>query len=166
MKVKFLTTALVISITSLSSFAEEGKTTTMADCTKIADSQQRLACFDRLSKEAEQNKNVEGFEIIDLPKPSRTQTKQKQEDPDAEFGMDKVKTNDEKMVTSIKGKFTGWTGDTKFEFANGQVWRQVSMGTYHISVTNPTIIIERGFMGAYYMQVKGYNKRITVKRVK
>ncbi len=75
-------------------------------------------------------------------------------------------TND--VITSrLVGTFNGWDGETVFELENGMVWRQAETNLYTVrSVNNPEVVIRRGLFDRWRLQIKGYNKRLTVERVK
>lgn len=66
----------------------------------------------------------------------------------------------------IEGVFTGWTGRTLFRLANGQVWQQSEPGAFAVNLTSPKVIIRRGLLGVFYLQVEGYGTQVKVKRVK
>jgi len=76
--------------------------------------------------------------------------------------------NDDGVITSrIVGTFDGWEGETSFELENGMVWRQTETSLYTVRpVNNPEVVIRRGLFDRWRLQVKGYNKRVTVERVK
>jgi hypothetical protein len=66
----------------------------------------------------------------------------------------------------IRGAFSGWEGRTVFSLENGQVWRQVDGARFSVNLVDPTVIIEKGVLGAFYLRVDGYGSRVKVKRVK
>mgnify|MGYP006438302315 FL=1 len=76
--------------------------------------------------------------------------------------------NDSDTITSrLVGTFDGWDGETVFELENGMVWRQAETNLYTVrATTNPEVVIRRGLFDRWRLQVKGYNKRLTVERVK
>lgn len=76
--------------------------------------------------------------------------------------------NTDDVITSrLVGTFDGWEGETIFELENGMVWRQVETNLYTVRpVNNPEVVIRRGLFDRWRLQVKGYNKRLTVERVK
>lgn len=76
--------------------------------------------------------------------------------------------NDTSVITSrLVGTFEGWDGETVFELENGMVWRQAETNIYAVrSSNNPEVVIRRGLFDRWRLQVKGYNKRLTVERVK
>lgn len=76
--------------------------------------------------------------------------------------------NDTSVITSrLVGTFEGWDGETVFELENGMVWRQAETNIYTVrSSNNPELVVRRGLFDRWRLQVKGYNKRLTVERVK
>lgn len=72
----------------------------------------------------------------------------------------------EGFSSSINGSFKGWTGKTKFELANGQLWQQVGEDRYSMNAENPTIWIEPGALGSWRLRVEGYNRTTPVKRIR
>ncbi len=74
--------------------------------------------------------------------------------------------DDSDVVSTIKGTFSGWTGDTLFELENGMVWKQVETGTFYIPPTDTAVaIIDKGLFSAWRLKVQGYNKTVRVERV-
>jgi hypothetical protein len=151
--------------------AEEAKT--LADCMKIEDDKTRLVCFDKVS--IKKVKAPEGFEIIELPKPSESKenkAKATEQGKPTGFGKEHLKDNSEsgtqtQITAMIRGAFTGWSGKTKFVLDNGQVWKQADKNSsFYVKLENPTVTIEKGALGTYYLKVNGYAKRVRVKRTK
>lgn len=70
------------------------------------------------------------------------------------------------IVTTIPGKFEGWRGNTVFELANGQVWRQKSGGSYRVNMQDPTVIIYPAAFGAWRLRLEDTGPSIGVERVK
>lgn len=69
--------------------------------------------------------------------------------------------------SKISGTFSGWSGDTEFVLDNGMVWRQSQSGRFSIGETeNPEVTITPGVLGAWYLSLDGYNRRVQVKRVR
>jgi hypothetical protein len=69
------------------------------------------------------------------------------------------------IETQIDGTFNGWSGDTIFKLANGQIWQHaVYAYTYHYAY-RPQIIIYKSDL-VYKMKVDGVDDAITVKRIK
>jgi len=72
----------------------------------------------------------------------------------------------DELVSTIPGNFRGWSGKTVFRLSNGQVWKQASSGRFVVNLDDPTVTIERGTFGAYYLSVEGYGSRVRVKRLR
>lgn len=79
---------------------------------------------------------------------------------------EKVKAKERKLIiSSIDGKFTGWSGKTKFRLKNGQVWQQRYQGDLFYNATNPRVEIKRNFLGFYVMHLLGTSYTIGVSRI-
>jgi len=70
------------------------------------------------------------------------------------------------LVAHIKGKFSGWTGKTRFKLDNGQVWQQRNGGTWKTSSVSPEVTIEKNLLGFFKMRVEGHSVAIGVKRIR
>lgn len=71
------------------------------------------------------------------------------------------------IVSSIVGSFSGWDGDTEFVLENGMVWEQASSDSYAMSqLENPAVTIRPSLFGNWTLQVEGYNRRTSVRRIK
>ena len=122
-------------------------------CRTLADGPARLACYD----------------AIDVKAPAPT-TRSKEE----AFGLGPAMTapakrkEEAKSVTStIEGRFDGWGPGAQIKLANGQVWRVVDGSEVALpAASNPKVSIERGMLGAFYLQVEGSNNTARVSRVK
>ncbi len=77
-------------------------------------------------------------------------------------------SDDSAVVSTVPGEFTGWQGaGTRFTLANGQVWQVLDSSTrLRVKLTDPTVTIDKGALGTWYLRVDGYNTRAKVKRVK
>lgn len=70
--------------------------------------------------------------------------------------------------SSVSGEFRGWSaaGDL-ITLANGQVWRVTDGDTQlRVNLTDPVVILRRGFFGGWTLAVDGYNTRARVVRVR
>ena len=69
------------------------------------------------------------------------------------------------VETQIEGEFEGWSGNTVFKLANGQIWQQASYAyTYHYAYRPNVLIYKAG--AVYQMKVDGVDQPIQVKRLK
>jgi hypothetical protein len=82
-----------------------------------------------------------------------------------EFGKQKT-AQLESIESSIVGEFDGWVPNQRIRLANGQVWRIADGSDESMSVTNPKVKLERGAMGAIYMDIDGSRTAPRVKREK
>lgn len=118
-------------------------------CRTLPDTAQRLACYDAMPVGAVQ------------PAAARS--------AEQSFGMPRAEKapEPEQIESTIVGDFDGWSGNTKFTLANGQVWR-INDGSEAVLPRqhNPKIRIKRGLMGAaMYFQVVGHNSTARVRRL-
>lgn len=72
----------------------------------------------------------------------------------------------DEMHSRIVGSFEGWSGATRFELENGQVWQQRYETTWRTNMDNPEVIIRRHMLGLHRMEVVGTGKSVPVKRLK
>jgi hypothetical protein len=79
--------------------------------------------------------------------------------------VERIRPEQKQITSRILGRFRGWSGGTRFKLENGQVWRQVERGKFVVNVEDPTVIIRKGFLGTYFLNVEGYGTRVKVKRV-
>lgn len=71
------------------------------------------------------------------------------------------------IVSKIKGRFTGWTGHTMFELANGQVWQQTDGESFSVPpMDSPSVTIESKLLGSWLLKVEGYNRSTRVTRIR
>lgn len=123
-------------------------------CRTLADGPARLACYDAIDVKAQ-------------PAPA---ARSKEES----FGMNpalptapKRKEEAKSVTSTIEGSFDGWGPGAQIKLANGQVWRVVDGSEVALpSARNPKVSIERGMLGAFYLQVEGSNNTARVTRVK
>lgn len=117
-------------------------------CREVTDSARRLACYDAITVPAT------GVNAKPLPADR--------------FGMEHqlLKSEPDALESQIRGRFAGWQPLEKIELANGQIW-QVSDGSFAVlELLNPKVVVRRGTLGAYYLEVAGTNRSPRVKRVR
>lgn len=69
------------------------------------------------------------------------------------------------IESQIAGEFHGWSGETIFKLANGQIWQQAEYDYDYEYDYDPDVTIYKTPSG-YKMQVKGVDDTILVKRIK
>ncbi len=68
------------------------------------------------------------------------------------------------IETNIDGAFNGWSGQTTFKLANGQIWKQSKDGVKYASLFNPKVTIYKVLFG-YKMKVDGVDDTVFVERI-
>ena len=164
------------------------------ECSNIQVSLIRLQCYDRLtqtpvvSKPAEttrkkfrlrrnrnqvedvaRNESVtdENTDVISQQSSGTSSVKEIDESIET-FGNERIaQVEDEtnQITSRILGEFKGWSGYTKFQLENGQIWQQSSEGLLIVRINNPTVIIKKSFFGTYNLNVEGVNSTIKVRRI-
>ena len=118
-------------------------------CRALPDAASRLACYEAMP--------VAGAR----PAPPAEQR----------FGIQRVekKVDDEPQAirSTVRGRLDGWRHGTQVTLANGQVWRVVDDDEAVLpDRPDPPVRIERGALGAYYLQLEANNNAARVIRVK
>ena len=164
------------------------------ECSNIQVSLIRLQCYDRLtqtpvvSKPAEttrkkfrlrrnrnqvedvaRNESVtdENTDVISQQSSDTSSVKEIDESIET-FGNERIaQVEDEtnQITSRILGEFKGWSGYTKFQLENGQIWQQSSEGLLIVRMNNPTVIIKKSFFGTYNLNVESVNSTIKVSRI-
>lgn len=65
----------------------------------------------------------------------------------------------------VDGKFEGWAPNTIIRLVNGQAWRVRDITSRFYDLDSPEVQITRGMFSAFYLNVKGDNRTVRVKRV-
>lgn len=123
-------------------------------CRSLADSAQRLACYDAMP--------VGAAPVAAAAAPTAQAQEQR-----SGIAQQAREAEPDRIDSSIAGDFDGWSGNTTLKLANGQVWRIVD-GSQAVlpRMHNPKVRIKRGlFGGAHFFQVEGQNSTARVRRV-
>jgi hypothetical protein len=165
----------------------------LEECSNIQVSLIRLQCYDRLTQEPvasqpaktarkkfrlRRNKNQATEEVRkesiadespDVLSQKSSDTKRVEEIDESieKFGNERiaqVEDETDQITSRILGEFKGWSGYTKFQLENGQVWQQSSGGLLIVRINNPTVTIKKSFFGTYTLNVEGVNSSIKVRR--
>lgn len=70
------------------------------------------------------------------------------------------------VVTSIAGPFEGWIGGQVIRLANGQAWRVVDGSEDVLSLRDPKVTIQRGMLGATFLDIEGAHRSPRVQLVR
>ena len=68
-----------------------------------------------------------------------------------------------RIESRIVGNFYGWSGNTRFRLANGQVWIQAGPGYFQAKAKNPKVVIKKLLIG-YVLLYDG--KEVFVRRIR
>lgn len=117
---------------------------TLKDCRAITDSAQRLTCYDALPLEAPAKSWTERFGLASTPS----------------------EPAEGAISSHIAGRFEGWGPSTVFTLANGQQWRVSDGSSAYYVKQDPKVVVSRGMLGGYRLEVEGLNKVAGVKRIK
>ena len=164
------------------------------ECSNIQVSLIRLQCYDRLTQtpvvskptettrkkfrlrrnrnqveDVARNESVtdENTDVISQKSSDTSSVKEIDESIET-FGNERIaQVEDEtnQITSRILGEFKGWSGYTKFQLENGQIWQQSSEGLLIVRMNNPTVIIKKSFFGTYNLNVEGVNSTIKVRRI-
>jgi len=142
----------------------------VTDCAGVTDSQQRLACFDALAidlasgvKQAAQEHDPSTSSSVDPD----TMSGSSGHSSDEKFGLehkDERKGQAKELQARVSGIYKNTLGQMILMLDNGQIWQQKDTKTLIIDTGDP-VLIERGFMSAFYLSARD-KKRISVARVK
>ncbi len=119
-------------------------------CRQLEDGAPRLACYNAIPV------GVPSVPVVAPAKPDLVQS----------FGREAQSEKLQTIETSIAGEFDGWVSNQRIRLANGQVWRIADGSDEMLSLTNPKVKLERGAMGAIYMDIEGARTAPRVKREK
>ena len=150
-------------------------------CSKTQVSLIRLQCYDRLTQEPvvtqsaqttrkkfrlRRNKNQATQEVRkESVTDENTEVLSQKIDQFGNETMAQVDEEPDQITSRILGEFKGWSGYTKFQLENGQVWQQSSKGLLIVRINNPTVIIKKSFFGTYTLNVEGFNSSIKVRKI-
>ena len=166
----------------------------LEECSNIQVSLIRLQCYDRLTQKPvltqpaettrkkfrlRRNKNqateearkesvADGSTDVLSQKSSGTNSVNEMDESIETFGNERiaqVEDETDQITSRILGEFKGWSGYTKFQLENGQIWQQSSEGLLIVRINNPTVIIKKSFFGTYNLNVEGVNSTVKVRRI-
>jgi hypothetical protein len=69
------------------------------------------------------------------------------------------------LDSHIVGAFDGWVANQTIRLANGQLWRVVDGSDDMLEANNPKVTLQRGLLGAIYLDIDGAHRRPRVQRL-
>lgn len=154
-----------------------------ADCARIDNDRERLACFDRLFSaggDVGESTTTPGSAVIDaVPAENRLGVRDRSgrgsdpvasrnPPPGGDFGLQKktLELGGESMTATASGSFGFWEPGQRIELANGQVWRITNDTGVYYKVDNPQVTIRKGLFSAFYLHIDGLSKALKVERIR
>ena len=136
---------------SAAALADDGG---MLRCRGLTDASARLVCYDALPLPSVAAKSAPAVAAI-LPQTP------------AQFGLESkaYKAGLDSIESRIAGRFEGWNASSRIKFENGQVWQVSDDSSRFLDLNNPRIVVRRGALGAFYLEIDGTNHSPKVKRV-
>jgi hypothetical protein len=148
------------------------------NCRQVQDPAKRLACYDAIGVQPRTAAaapaapaSAPASEVKAASAPVAAAPAQAAAAPvkaEQMFGLEeKQKKEIDEIASSIIGKFDGWGPGSLLRLSNGQVWRVAddSGGTMH-EKDGPKVIITRGALGSFYMEIEGSRQAPKVTRVR
>jgi len=174
MRVRTASLALALLASSLAHAIDDSA---FARCRGIADTANRLACYDALPM----NVTPAATQAPPIAAPKAAPAKPSSQPPAASapaapqqqaaaqsFGMENRAPEVElptTMQSTIPGHFEGWGPKARIKLANGQVWQIADDSQAYFNLDNPKVVIRRGMMGGFFLEVENSNRSPRVRRV-
>lgn len=130
-------------------------------CRKIADSQQRLSCYDALSPPTAAGVTAPASTAAaPAPAPAAAGSADG-------FGLPVTARASEAQAVSsrLARELDGWGPNQLIQLANGQLWQVVDGSNGVLQAENQRVLVRRGALGTYFMEFEGLNRSPRVKRV-
>ncbi|MGQ3053123.1 MAG: hypothetical protein ACT6S0_15205 [Roseateles sp.] len=156
----------VLSITILlaASFAShaagaQGLVEDVKACRQLADLARRVACYDAMKLPNDQTPSAAA--------PAAPVAV----DSAAKFGQESVRSPAgtpalKRIESRILGKFAGWRPNQRLALENGQVWRVADDSEALYELQDPKVIVHRGLLGAFYLEIEGVPFQVRVVRAR
>ncbi|HUQ29280.1 MAG TPA: hypothetical protein VM051_11855 [Usitatibacter sp.] len=154
-------TAGLVLVLSSASIAHAIDDAAFQRCRGIRDASARLACYDGLPMDIPPSA-PQAPPIV----PSRPQAAAPQ--PAQPFGMESRAPAVElpaTMESTIAGRFEGWGPNARIKLANGTVWQVVDGTSAYLNLDNPKVVVRRGMMGGFFLEVENSNRSPRVRRL-
>lgn len=128
-------------------------------CRGIAENVARLACYDGIVIAPTQTGSASSVSAANAA-PPRTTAEQ--------FGLQQKAAPNEitAIESAIDGKLDGWQANTRIKLTNGQVWQVADDSSAFCNCDNKKVVVRRGPLGGYGLEIEGTNRSPRVKRVK
>jgi hypothetical protein len=126
-------------------------------CRAVTDNMARLACYDALLIAPSTTPPV-----VSAPVASTSAAKAEA------FGLEQKRaaaSEAPSLDSAIAGRFEGWGPRSRITLANGQVWQVADDSSAALNLDNPKVLVRRGVLGAFYLEIDGTNRSPKVRRL-
>ncbi len=143
----------------------------MLRCRQLKEAPARLACYDAIELAPAGTVAAQAAPAAGAPAagaPAATVYMPSKADLERGFGNEhnSPAAKLESIESSIVGEFDGWVPKQRIRLANGQVWMIADDSQAILELNNPKVRLEKGMMGAIYMDIEGARNSPRVKRIK
>lgn len=143
----------------------------MLRCRQLKEAPARLACYDAIELAPAATAAAQAAPAAGAPaagSPAATGYMPSKADLERGFGNEhnSPAAKLESIESSIVGEFDGWVPKQRIRLANGQVWMIADDSQAILELNNPKVRLEKGMMGAIYMDIEGARNSPRVKRIK
>lgn len=128
-------------------------------CMQLADDAERLACYDRVAQE--------GI-YVGLACEGGANQLDPGMTPESLFGLEQKAQGGAELdaiAAQVVGGFRGWSGSTRFELDNGQVWLQLGSSRFDYSGQDREVVIRRAAFDSFMLSPEGFNRSVRVRRI-
>ena len=153
---------LVIAAFTSSSLAQSPDTVDeIKACTRVADKDARLACFDNLGERVLREESADGTPAqVEMTQPEVETAPAADAQPLPDAPASSQDSQYSGLITSCK---KGRYGDWYFIFDDGQVWKEANSRNLRFKECNFNATIRKDRFG-HQMQIDGFEKTIRVRR--
>jgi len=143
----------------------------MLRCRQLQEAPARLACYDAIALAPAATAVAQAAPAAGAPaagSPAATVYMPSKADLERGFGNEhnSPAAKLESIESAIVGEFDGWVPKQRIRLANGQVWMIADDSQAILELNNPKVRLEKGMMGAIYMDIEGARNSPRVKRIK
>jgi len=85
--------------------------------------------------------------------------------PAARFGLPAAPEPVERIESHIAGRFEGWRAGERIRLANGQLWQVADDSSAAYWLDSPKVVVRRGALGSYWLDVEGARRSVRVRRL-
>lgn len=137
----------------------------MLRCRTIGEAAARLACYDAIALPGLGSRSGWGTPVAPAAAAPSGVAPATAAD---RFGMERHESREmpDRLESRLADTIEGWEPNTRFRLDNGQVWQVVDGSrAYYGKLERPRVVVSRGMLGSFYLQIDGVNQSPRVRRV-